>query len=122
MFNLTLSTDSVRSVSLLGWLKTCPTVDLAKHGEPSGSWLLGEPFFLAGGRVRASTGDLAVHGALIACVCVCVCVCVCACVCVCVCVRSQTPFSSRHEMGPSLFHCDLSCHPYTYLKCGVSFA
>ena len=42
---------------------------------------------LAGGHVRASAGDLVVHGALIACVCV----------CVCVCVRYQTHFSSRHE-------------------------
>ena len=31
------------------------------------------------------------------------CVCVCVCVCVCMCVRSQTPFSSRHASGPSLF-------------------
>ena len=28
---------------------------------------------------------------------------VCVCVCVCVCVRYQTPCSSRHESGPSLF-------------------
>ena len=33
-------------------------------------------FILAGCHVRASAGDLAVHGALIACVCVCPCVCV----------------------------------------------
>ena len=46
-------------------------------------------FILAGGHVRASAGALAVHTALIP--------------CVCVCVRSQTPFSSRHESGPSLF-------------------
>ena len=45
---------------------------------------------LAGCHVRASAGDLAVHGALIPC----------ACVRVCVCVRYQTPFSSRHESGP----------------------
>ena len=50
-------------------------------------------FILAGCHVRASAGDLVVHGALIPC----------ACVCVCVCVRYQTPFSSRHESGPSLF-------------------
>ena len=43
--------------------------------------------------MRASAGALAVHGALIPCVCV----------CVCVSVRYQTPFSSRHESGPSLF-------------------
>ena len=49
---------------------------------------------LAGCHVRASAGDLAVHGALIR---------VCVCVCVCVSVRYQTPFSSRHESGPSLF-------------------
>ena len=42
---------------------------------------------IAKGHVRASTGDLAVHGALI----------------VCVYVRYQTPFSSRHESGQSLF-------------------
>ena len=46
---------------------------------------------LAGCHVRASAGDLAVHGALIPCV------------CVCVSVRYQTPFSSRHESGPSWF-------------------
>ena len=34
-----------------------------------------EALILAGGHVRASAADLAVHGALIACVCVCVCVC-----------------------------------------------
>ena len=28
---------------------------------------------------------------------------VCVCLCVCLCVRYQTPFSSRHESGPSLF-------------------
>ena len=50
---------------------------------------------LAGGHVRASAGALAVHTALIPCVCVCL--------CVCVCVRYQTPFSSCHESGPSLF-------------------
>ena len=44
---------------------------------------------LAGGHVRASAGALAVHTALIP--------------CVCVSVRSQTPLSSRHESGPSLF-------------------
>ena len=48
---------------------------------------------LAGCHVRDSAGDLAVHGALIPCVRV----------RACVCVRSQTPFSSRHESGPSLF-------------------
>ena len=51
--------------------------------------------------------DLVVHGALIVCVrvCACMCVCVrmCACVCACVCVWYQTPFSSCHECGPSLF-------------------
>ena len=52
---------------------------------------------LAGGHVRASAGALAVHTALIPCMCVCVCL------CVCLCVRYQTPFSSRHESGPSLF-------------------
>ena len=41
--------------------------------------------------MRASAGALAVHTALIPCV------------SVCVCVRYQTPFSSRHESGPSLF-------------------
>ena len=46
-------------------------------------------FILAGGHVRASAGALAVHTALIP--------------CVCLCVRYQTPFSSRHESGPSLF-------------------
>ena len=46
--------------------------------------------------MRASAGDLAVHGALIR-------VCVCVCMCVCLSVRYQTPFSSRHESGPSLF-------------------
>ena len=51
--------------------------------------------------MRASAGALAVHSALIPCVCVCVCVCVCACACLR--VRYQTPFSSRHESGPSLF-------------------
>ena len=56
---------------------------------------------LAGCHVRASAGDLAVHGALIPCVCVCVCVCVC--LSVCLSVRYQTPFSSRHESGPTLF-------------------
>ena len=50
-------------------------------------------FILAGGHVRASAGALAVHTALIPRVCV----------CVCVSVRYQTPFSSRHESGPSLF-------------------
>ena len=54
-------------------------------------------FILAGGHVRASAGALAVHTALIPCMCVCVCL------CVCLCVRYQTPFSSRHESGPSLF-------------------
>ena len=34
---------------------------------------------------------------------VCVCVCVCVCLSVCLSVRYQTPFSSRHESGPSLF-------------------
>ena len=38
------STDSLSSISLLGWLKMCPE-DLAKHAEPSCSWLLGEPLF-----------------------------------------------------------------------------
>ena len=52
-------------------------------------------FILAGGHVRASAGALAVHTALIPCVCVSV--------CVCLSVRYQTPFSSRHESGPSLF-------------------
>ena len=65
--------------------------DLAVHGA----------LILAGGHVRASAGALAVHTALIPCVCVCVRVCVC--VCVCVSVRYQTPFSSRHESGPGLF-------------------
>ena len=46
-------------------------------------------FILAGGHVRASAGALAVHTALIP--------------CVCLCVRYQTPFSSRHESGPSWF-------------------
>ena len=55
----------------------------------------GAIFILAGCHVRASAGDLAVHGALIPCVCVRV--------CVCVSVRYQTPFSSRHESVPSLF-------------------
>ena len=32
MFNLTPSTDSLRSISLLGWLTTCPE-DLAKHAR-----------------------------------------------------------------------------------------
>ena len=51
----------------------------ARCKELSDRW---ERFFiLAGGHVRASAGDLAVHGALIPCVCVCVCVCVCLCVC-----------------------------------------
>ena len=54
-------------------------------------------FILAGGHVRASAGALAVHGALIPCLCVCVCL------SVCLSVRYQTPFSSRHESGPSLF-------------------
>ena len=40
--------------------------------------------------MRASAGALAVHTALIR-------------VCVCVSVRYQTPFSSRHESGPSWF-------------------
>ena len=39
--------------------------------------------------MRASAGDLAVHGALIP--------------CLCVSVRYQTPFSSRHESEPSYF-------------------
>ena len=39
--------------------------------------------------MRASAGDLAVHGALLP--------------CVCLSVRYQTPFSSRHESGPGLF-------------------
>ena len=43
--------------------------------------------------MHASAGDLAVHGALIPCMCV----------SVCLCVRYQTPFSSHHESGPSLF-------------------
>ena len=43
--------------------------------------------------MRDSAGDPAVHGALIPCVCV----------SVCLCVWYQTPFSSRHESGPSLF-------------------
>ena len=46
-------------------------------------------FILAGGHVCASAGALAVHTALIP--------------CACVSVRYQTPFSSRHESGPSLF-------------------
>ena len=50
-------------------------------------------FILAGGHVRASAGALAVHTALIPR----------ARVCVCLSVRYQTPFSSRHESGPSLF-------------------
>ena len=54
---------------------------------------------LAGGHVRASAGALAVHTALIPCLCVCVSVCL----SVCLSVRYQTPFSSRHESGPSLF-------------------
>ena len=49
----------------------------------------GAIFILAGCHVRASAGDLAVHGALIP--------------CACVSVRYQTPFSSRHESGPSWF-------------------
>ena len=45
-------------------------------------------------RSRArSAVDLAVHSALIPCVCL----------SVCLSVRYQTPFSSRHESGPSLF-------------------
>ena len=59
----------------------------------------GAIFILAGGHVRASAGALAVHTALIPCLCVCVCVCL----SVCLSVRSQTPLSSRHESGPSLF-------------------
>ena len=47
--------------------------------------------------MRASAGALAVHTALIPCLCVCVCL------SVCLSVRSQTPLSSRHESGPSLF-------------------
>ena len=43
--------------------------------------LSSQTFILAGCHVRASAGDLAVHGALIPCVCVCVCVCVCLRVC-----------------------------------------
>ena len=41
------SIDSLSSISLLGWLKTCPE-DLAKHAGASCSWLLGEPlsFFI----------------------------------------------------------------------------
>ena len=46
-------------------------------------------FILAGCHVRASAGDLAVHGALI--------------LRVCLCARYQTPFLSRHESGPSWF-------------------
>ena len=49
----------------------------------------GAIFILAGGHVRASAGALAVHTALIP--------------CACLSVRSQTPLSSRHESGPSLF-------------------
>ena len=45
--------------------------------------------------MRACAGDLAFHGALIARACVCV--------CVRACVRCQTPFSSRYELGQSLF-------------------
>ena len=44
-------------------------------GVPPGERTL-EYLILAGCHVRASAGDLAVHGALIPCVCVCVCVCV----------------------------------------------
>ena len=51
-------------------------------------------FFLGVPCARAH-GDLAVHSALIPCLCVCV--------CVCLSVRYQTPFSSRHESGPSWF-------------------
>ena len=50
-------------------------------------------FILAGCHVRASAGDLAVHSAFIPRVCL----------CVYLSVRYQTPFSSRHESGPSLF-------------------
>ena len=53
----------------------------------------GAIFILAGGHVRASAGALAVHTALILRVCL----------SVCLSVRYQTPFSSRHESGPSLF-------------------
>ena len=49
----------------------------------------GAIFILAGGHVRASAGALAVHTALIP--------------RVCLSVRYQTPFSSRLELGPSLF-------------------
>ena len=72
-------------------------------------------FILASGHVRASAGDLAVHGALIACVCLSVCV------CVCVCVQSQTPFSSRHGSGPSLFQ-STGKHPVVGQLPRVSFS
>ena len=69
----------------------CPTffdvsqIDRSKLRE--GIFGLTQQFILAMGHVRASAGDLVVHGAFMACVC----------------VRCQTPFSSRHESGQSLF-------------------
>ena len=55
------STDSLSSISLLGWLKTCPE-DLANGTrEPSCSWLLGEPpgfFFIFSVSQRGHEGLL----------------------------------------------------------------
>ena len=77
--------------------------DLAVHGAlilagghvraSAGALAVHTALILAGGHVRASAGALAVHTALIPRVCL----------CVCLSVRSQTPLSSRHESGPSLF-------------------
>ena len=46
---------------------------------------------------------------------------VCVCVCVCVCVRSQTPFSSRNESGPSWF-LSTGKHPVVGKLSRVSFS
>ena len=59
----------------------------------AGALAVHSALILAGCHVRASAGDLAVHTALIPRVCL----------SVCLSVRYQTPFSSRHESGPSLF-------------------
>ena len=53
------------------------------------STILKDEFYSCRGSRARSAVDLAVHSALIP--------------CACVCVRYQTPFSSRHESGPSLF-------------------
>ena len=90
-------------VSWSGQAESLKIEKMRKGIPPSHSIL----FILAKGQVRASAGDLAVHGALLACVCVCVCVCVCECVSewvsewvsVCVCVSvwvSGIKLLSRH--------------------------